>query len=350
MGNRIRKIAQGLLLSAVSVVAALFLAEITLRLLRLAPTSSVSTVSAREFESIPGMFTPNQHVLDLDKPDLPYTVSTDSLGFRGQDFARHKPDGQYRVAMIGDSFVFGDFVNDDQTLPVQLQQRLRTECRDPLVINAGLGGTTIVDEAPMLLRTLSLEPDLVILVYTESDIEDLGVKRTAWDALADNRERKSHFPLSAFYPLLRNTALWNLGLRVLATRAKEGDVALRHKAATRDSVGLIRDLRERYGAALTAVRDTLAARNIPFWFVMFPSWRDLQKPSDDLIWLEGFASTHAINSADLLPALRASNLTAESLYLIPKDGHPSSRGHAVAAEALAKTLFLGEKPLPSCQR
>ena len=334
-------VARGLLLVGASVVAALFCAEIVLRLLRLSPAEGVGTVSARQYEEVPGIFAPNQRVIDIQKPALPYSVRIDSLGFRGVDFPRRKPPGQFRVVMIGDSFVYGDFVDDSVTFPVQLEQRLRRACPDARVINAGLGGTTIVDEAFMMQRTLSLDPDLVILVYTESDIEDLASPQTAWQALAANRLRKSRFPLSVLYPLFRNTALWNLGLKVVATKRVQRDIATRHQAAARDGVGMIDTLRERYGAALVSFRDTLTSHGVRFVFAMFPSWLELQSQSADLTWVARFASAHAINGVNLLPALQAAHLPAARLYLIPRDGHPSPSGYSIAADDLAENLVRG---------
>ena len=331
-------------------VVGLLVAEAALRMLRVAPSEGVATVTARQYERVPGIFAPNQRVLDVQKPALPYTVTIDSLGFRGADFSRRKPSDQVRIVMIGDSFVYGDFVDDNQTLPFQLEDRLRRKCRDALVINAGLGGTTIVDEAFMLQRTLLLDPDLVLLVYTEGDVEELASPRSAWEQLSDNRLHKSRFPLSILYPVLRNTALWNLGLRVIATRAKERDSALLHGATAVDSIGAVGRLRERYAAALVAFRDTLAARRVPFVFVMFPSWLDLQSPREDLTWVARFADTHAINGDNLLPALQAEHLPATKLYLVPKDGHPSRLGHSIAAGDLAARLLRGQPALRGCER
>lgn len=348
--NRLRSAVRGLLLAGLGVVVGLLVAEVALRIMHLAPAEGVGTVSASEYEALPGMFAPNQRVLDVQKPDLPHTVTIDSLGFRGSNFTRRKPPGQVRVVMIGDSFVYGDFVDDDQTLPFQLEQHLRGTCRDLIVINAGLGGTTIVDEARMLQRTLSLDPDLVVLVYSEHDVEDLASRETAWQAFADNRRRKSRFPLSILYPVLRNTALWNLGLKVMATRRKEGDAAVQQQAAAGNEAGMRDSLRERYGAALIAFRDTLSARHVPFRFAMFPSWLDLPAPSEDLDWLVGFAGAHGIQGVNLLPALQATQLPATKLYLVPKDGHPSPMGHSVAAGDLAVRLSRDPDVLRACQR
>jgi hypothetical protein len=40
-----------------------------------------------------------------------------------------------------------------------------------------------------------------------------------WHSPAENRQRKSRFPLRSLYPVTRHTALWNLALKTRATLA-----------------------------------------------------------------------------------------------------------------------------------
>jgi len=336
------------LFMGVGVVVALLVVEAGLRLFRLAPAQGIATVNAKQYERVPGMFAPNQRVRDLQKPALPYTVTIDSLGFRGSHFSRGKPANQWRIVMLGDSYVYGDFVEDNQTLPFQLQERLRSACHDALVINAGLGGTTIVDQAFMLQRALALAPDLVILLYVFDDFENLGNAKSSWELFAENRLQKSRFPLSVVYPVLRGTALWNLALKARATRLnRDGETAL-HQAYARDSAETTTHLRNRYGAALLALRDTLKAHGVAFVLAMFPAQSELKEASANLTWMERFAGTHAINAVSLQSAFQASHLQAEQLFLIPEDGHPRPQGYSIAAEAVAERV-LGSLAPPSCK-
>ena len=45
-----------------------------------------------------------------------------------------------------------------------------------------------------------------------------------------------------------------------------------------------------------------------------------------------------ITAVNLLPPLLASGLPADSLYLLPYDGHPSPRGYEITAAYLAQRL------------
>ena len=97
----------------VALVLGLVLTEGLLRLLQLAPTNSVVTVTETEFRSLPGLLSPHQNLTDRRDPRLPYRLTTNSLGYRGPEISLRKERDEVRILFTGDSFVFGDFVADD---------------------------------------------------------------------------------------------------------------------------------------------------------------------------------------------------------------------------------------------
>src|SRR5206468_8806985 len=143
-------------------------------------------------------------------------------------------------------------------------------------------------------------PDIIVLLFTENDVDDLN-RVSTWDRLADNRRAKSHFPLSRLYPVLRQTALWNLGLRVRAViRAREHPVRIDWtESAAGDST--TRRLREMYRRGLLAVRDTLAARGIPLVFVAYPSYNAVMNETKrgQMAWVTHAAAASALPVVNL---------------------------------------------------
>jgi hypothetical protein len=101
----------------VGLVLAVDFSVIILRVFHLAPTLGVATVSQNDFERIPGLFIPDQDIIEVCKPKLPHHAHINLLGYRGLYFTVEKSDGEFRIVMVGDSFTFGDFVNNNQTLP-----------------------------------------------------------------------------------------------------------------------------------------------------------------------------------------------------------------------------------------
>ena len=336
-----RVIASRIAALGVGLVVALLLVEASLRVLELAPSRGLITVSAADFERLPGIFAPSQDFSARQIPALPYHIRIDGQGFRVTDATRPTPmAGAPIILYVGDSFTFGDFVDDREMLPAQLEESLAAHCPAIRVVNAGLGGTTIVDHLQILARTLPLEPDLVILQFSENDVEDLARPTSSWDQLAANRQAKSKFPLSAFYPYLRRTALWNAALQFVgAARTRQVSRAM-HPPTAEQQDSLRAVLRERYRDGLYAFRDSTAARSVPLVFVMYPGHASVTAGrSEQLTWLERIATQGWLTTVDLLDPLAQSGLSDTTLFLLPHDGHPSPTGYRVAAQFLASALW-----------
>lgn len=101
-----------------------------------------------------------------------FTCSTNSERFRGVEEVSPVPDPNViRVVAVGDSITFGHGVNDDETYPRLLGERLGSNYE---VINAGVPGEAS-DQALLELteRVLPLQPRLVILCIGVNEISSL---------------------------------------------------------------------------------------------------------------------------------------------------------------------------------
>lgn len=96
-----------------------------------------------------------------------YTVTVNSLGFRGEERSAEKPDDVFRIIALGSYHTFGLGVNDDETYPAQLERMLNQgTAKNVEVWNGGkLAGTAIIALAQMQNEILAYDPDLVILDY-----------------------------------------------------------------------------------------------------------------------------------------------------------------------------------------
>jgi lysophospholipase L1-like esterase len=339
----VKRLGFAALLFGVACLVALGLAELALRALNLAPTRGLTTLTAAQFDRLPGLFSPGAEFVDLRNRALPHQVRIDSLGFRGPDFARQRDSNAVRIVMLGDSFIYGDFVNNDETLPFVLERRLNDRCGKVEVINAGLPGSTISDQVEVARRVLALGPTLVIISFTENDVTDLA-NEPMWSMLARNRAAKSGFPLRFLYPALRGSALWNLAMQVrgrlrTAQRHDAGD-ALPATAGQQGGVRPDSARRAAYDAALTTLVAELSRAAVPAAFVTFPAHFTVYREwsEEQLLWVEARAQAQGLPVVSTLSALRASGKSATELFLLPHDGHPSALGYSIAADTLAREL------------
>jgi lysophospholipase L1-like esterase len=130
-------------------------------------------VTEQEFRRVPGIFQPNQRVEQQQGTEFAHVATIDSLGYRGEHLPRAKPPGEFRVLFAGDSFTWGHNVGDDETLPAQLEARLGEACGAARVVNAGLSGSTILGQGELIRRGLAIDPDVVVLMFHENDIDEL---------------------------------------------------------------------------------------------------------------------------------------------------------------------------------
>jgi len=74
-----------------------------------------------------------------------------------------------KLLMLGDSLTAGYGLDKGESIPAQLQQALRAEGRDVIVINAGVSGDTSAGGLARLAWSLAENPDAVIVELGAND-------------------------------------------------------------------------------------------------------------------------------------------------------------------------------------
>lgn len=99
-------------------------------------------------------------------------ITINSLGFRGEEFAVEKPEGTYRVALVGSSTVFGNGLRDDQIIAAYLQEELEERLGQPVeVINGGQTASNSSKNLDIIAhKILEYDPDIIILLTGRNDI------------------------------------------------------------------------------------------------------------------------------------------------------------------------------------
>ncbi|MDA0337938.1 MAG: hypothetical protein O2782_22445, partial [bacterium] len=96
---------------------------------------------------------------------LRFHVRTNSLGFRGREPAARAP-GEHRILFLGDSMVYGHGLEEEETLPHQVEQLGRNTPDAIVTFNGAISGMNTAQELAAAQRLLPiLRPDQVILGY-----------------------------------------------------------------------------------------------------------------------------------------------------------------------------------------
>lgn len=95
------------------------------------------------------------------------------FGYRGKPRPHQKPLETFRIALLGDSFAYGQGVESDETMAVYLEtflaQKLKTSVE---VLNFGIPGAGLLDYPQQFERFASRwEPDLALLLLYGNDLE-----------------------------------------------------------------------------------------------------------------------------------------------------------------------------------
>ncbi len=124
---------------------------------------------------------PHNVTVMLTDPDsirqrVAYTWSTDENGFRGESVPQQKPEGGFRVAVVGECVAFGQGVNDDESWPALLEELLaeRLGGRHVDVVNASSPDppTAVVQRADRVVP--AFDPDVLMLAAGAELIFDGG--------------------------------------------------------------------------------------------------------------------------------------------------------------------------------
>jgi lysophospholipase L1-like esterase len=106
-------------------------------------------------------------------------VHHNSWGFREQEFEMSKPRGVYRIAVIGDSFTYGQGIPEEDRFTELMEKFLNDQMKKYEVLNFGRGGAQTVDEVATLRNiVLRMNPDFILLQWFVNDFEGKILHRT----------------------------------------------------------------------------------------------------------------------------------------------------------------------------
>lgn len=266
---------------------------------------------------------------------IPFEVRINSQGLRAlREYAPLPPAGRQRVLVFGDSSVFGEEVDDDETLPFYLEQELPGS----EVLNFGVHGYGLGQVALRLEEEgFAANPDRVVVVYlTYSFVRDLtstylhakpAFRVEAGKLLVDNVP----VPETTRQPwLLRSSylAAWTWGRQQRQKPAGGRDLEASLEVMAR---------------ILARIRSACEARGVPLTLVHIVDGPTLEAMQSDprerhrVHRIRKELAASGIDTLDLAPSLEISHRLAGDSLLAPH-GHWSARGNRLIAGEIARHL------------
>ncbi len=144
-----------------------------------------------------GLLFPPQVELAVKTYEYNYTIKTNNLGLRDEDYdPRKRP--QVLIAAIGDSFTFGQGVNIQDTWVQRVERSLRAKGLDVEILNFGEPGSSPLQYARVAEEALPVvTPDLVLVgVLQSNDISQLDPDQARGDETY-RRHRASGCPANS---------------------------------------------------------------------------------------------------------------------------------------------------------
>lgn len=263
--------------------------------------------------------------------------------YRGAEFEEVKPPGVYRVAVMGDSFTYGNGVREDQRFSNLLGTALAD--RHVEVLNFGFPGNNWPEHVRTLeRRVLRLRPDFVLLQWGTNDIEldeHVAGRPKTPPLIADRDWHEWLYARSALYTMLNaQWVRWQIRktmgdsydhylVRLYGDPASEG--ARRAETLMRRFLELCRERGVSVGLVLFPDAAVSLGPDYPYQFM---------HDRVAAVCREG-----GITCIDLLPEYRK---VADrfSLWVTPLDAHPSALANRMAADAILATFAPGWKAVP----
>jgi hypothetical protein len=276
--------------------------------------------SSRGYELRPG--------LDQVVGAMPVRIRINSAGFRDdRDPPEEKPQGTFRIVMLGDSFGFSGKVPLDETMPVVLAKRLSEASAGTRfeALNFSVPGYNTEQEQLLLEeRGMRYRPDVVLVAFVLNDAVP------GWQPLA----KRPRFPLAIRRVLKRSYLVQFVYTRIRRLEGKKGGPRTRESP---DMVGLAagRPEWQRVRDSLARMKETADTGGARLVVVIWPMLEGLASgyPFREKHELVANACRElGIGVVDLLPTFAGRE--EDQLWVAPYDHHPNVLANALAAQAV----------------
>jgi hypothetical protein len=275
-------------------------------------------------------------------------------GFRDGPLRWEKPAGVFRIAVLGDSFTYGNGVELEDSFPKALERALAPLCAPQRVevMNCGVYSYNTRQEVQLLkLRVLQFAPDLVLITYFLNDVfssqgqtPDRSAETSAGRWLARLELTNPEPPAGA-----GDIGFAAASVRGLRTHLHSFDLGIRSVQKHLTSSIYLRRMDELYQpespgwrevrAALADARDLARERSFALQLCIYPYVENLERYPFERYHAQvlELCSVLGIAGHELLPALAGRDW--RKLIAHPYDTHGNGECNRLLADYLAPRLW-----------
>ncbi len=352
------------------------------RLSELENVSSISFVTSDDHvkRNPPQFFWPGQ---TGNIREFSVETSRNSLGFHDAEHTFQKPEGTFRIIILGDSFTEAIQVALEKTFPKIIEEELNRREDFPVeVISLGRSGAGTKKSLEILMETgLRFHPDLILMQFLSNDLID-NSPQLQKEKKDQEERRKKYIPelREAYYRFLWiKSSRFNQLVALKLARLYQGLQV--SKFSSKDKYGFIHIstliFAEEYSYLwerpwrrtqkfILQTKELSKDNNAEFVLISFPGmWRvgslnemdrrmkTVSREAQNYHWdfnktdriLREFCQKKGILFLSLLPEFRESFRKSHRRLHFAFDMHMNEHGHRVAADAILKYLF-GKKLVP----
>ncbi len=316
-----KKLLGNLIVLALSTVLALIFLESAYRFYLFgADAFSIAKVNSVNPLGLSGLLQPSSNpdlVFEL-KPNVDtyfklVPFQTNSHGLRDKEYPLDKPDGVFRVAVLGDSFTLPSGVAIEGAFHSLLEDRLNSgkESVRYEFINFAVGAYTLQQYLSAIRhKVMEYDPDLILIGFCAGNDHKVFLP----DRFPDR-----YRPKGRTYPFYGSFVINAATLRLQESKVEEerGRLTERHARYL-----------ERVFGELAALSE---AKNIPVMLVYLSNQEENYKPIEELALANGIE-----HFLDVSSAFRGTDLS--NYRILPIDNHPNAEAHQIFADRIYEYL------------
>lgn len=259
-------------------------------------------------------------------------VSKNRWGFREREFKLTRPDNVYRIAVIGDSYTYGQGIPENERYTNLLEKYLNKKNNKYEVLNFGKGGANTIDEITILRDVvLKANPDFILLQWTVNDVEEHKKGQMSWQLPLSKRLHRKLHRSSAFYYV---AALQYSNIQKMFKHSESTFDYFRGRLGDPESLDS-----QHYKQVLKEFLVQCKNEEIPLGVILFPRIANLKKayPYDYLHnRVLQICTQEGISCIDLRYTITPYTDSSEykKLWVNRFDAHPGSFVNSLAAERL----------------